>query len=59
MAPEHGKLAAVALTVTTAAVGAFLGALASGDEATAVVYLPLAGVMAWVGLFTDWSFGRR
>jgi hypothetical protein len=30
-----------------------------GDEATAMVYLLLAGVMLWVGLFTDWSFGRR
>jgi len=30
-----------------------------GDEPTALVYLALAGVMVWVGLFTDWSFGRR
>ena len=32
---------------------------AIGDEATAAVYLVLAGVMVWVGLFTDWTFGRR
>jgi hypothetical protein len=30
-----------------------------GDEPTALLYLLLAGVMVWVGLFTDWSFGRR
>jgi hypothetical protein len=29
-----------------------------GDEPTALLYLMLAGVMIWVGLFTDWSFGR-
>lgn len=29
-----------------------------GDEATAVLYLALAGAMVWVGLFTDWTFGR-
>lgn len=30
-----------------------------GDEPTAVLYLLLAGVMVWVGLFTDWRFGRH
>ena len=30
-----------------------------GDEPTALVYLLLAGVMVWVGLFTDWRFGRH
>ncbi len=30
-----------------------------GDEATAACYLVLAGVMVWVGLFTDWTFGRQ
>jgi hypothetical protein len=30
-----------------------------GDEPTALIYLLLAGVMVWVGLFTEWSFGRR
>ena len=30
-----------------------------GDEPTALLYMLLAGVMAWVGLFTDWTFGRR
>jgi hypothetical protein len=30
-----------------------------GDEPTALLYLALAGVMVWVGLFTDWPFGRR
>jgi hypothetical protein len=30
-----------------------------GDEGTALLYLLLAGVMVWVGLFTDWTFGRR
>ena len=30
-----------------------------GDESTAFVYLLLAGVMVWVGMFTDWTFGRR
>jgi hypothetical protein len=30
-----------------------------GDEATAVVYLTLAAAMLWVGLYTDWSFGRQ
>jgi hypothetical protein len=30
-----------------------------GDEGTAFVYLLVAGVMVWVGMFTDWRFGRR
>jgi hypothetical protein len=30
-----------------------------GDEATAACYLLVAAVMVWVGLFTDWPFGRR
>ena len=30
-----------------------------GDEPTAMLYLLVAGVMMWVGLFTDWTFGRR
>ena len=30
-----------------------------GDEATALLYLALAAVMLWVGLYTDWSFGRQ
>jgi hypothetical protein len=30
-----------------------------GDTPTALVYLALAGVMVWVGLYTDWTFGRR
>ena len=30
-----------------------------GDEATAASYLALAGVMVWVGFFTDWAFGAR
>lgn len=30
-----------------------------GDGGTALVYLTLAAVMVWVGLFTDWTFGRR
>jgi hypothetical protein len=30
-----------------------------GDEPTAGIYLALAAVMIWVGLFTDWTFGRR
>ena len=30
-----------------------------GDEPTALLYMALAGVMVWVGLFTDWTFGRR
>jgi hypothetical protein len=30
-----------------------------GDEATAFIYLLLSAVMVWVGLFTDWHFGRQ
>ncbi|MEP6687501.1 MAG: hypothetical protein ABJC36_04070 [Gemmatimonadales bacterium] len=30
-----------------------------GDEGTALCYLALAAVMVWVGMFTDWTFGRR
>ena len=30
-----------------------------GDGATAVVYLALAAAMVWVGLSTDWHFGRQ
>jgi hypothetical protein len=30
-----------------------------GDEVTALLYLFLAGVMVWVGLYSDWTFGRR
>ena len=30
-----------------------------GDEPTAGLYLALAAAMVWVGLFTDWTFGRR
>lgn len=30
-----------------------------GDEPTALLYLLLAGVMVWVGLFTGWQFGRH
>jgi hypothetical protein len=29
-----------------------------GDESTAGLYLALAAVMIWVGLFTEWTFGR-
>jgi hypothetical protein len=29
-----------------------------GDEGTALVYLVVAGVMVWVGMFTNWHFGR-
>lgn len=29
-----------------------------GDEVTALLYLALAGLMVWVGLFTGWTFGR-
>ena len=32
---------------------------AIGDEATAAVYLALAAVMVWAGLYTNWTFGRR
>jgi hypothetical protein len=30
-----------------------------GDEATAFFYLAVSAVMVWVGLFTDWRFGRQ
>ena len=30
-----------------------------GDEATAFLYLLLSAVMVWIGLFTDWHFGRQ
>ena len=30
-----------------------------GDGATMVIYLALAALMIWVGLHTDWPFGRR
>jgi hypothetical protein len=30
-----------------------------GDAATAAVYLAIAGVMIWIGLATDWKFGRQ
>lgn len=30
-----------------------------GDEATAALYLALAGVMVSGGFFTDWAFGAR
>jgi hypothetical protein len=30
-----------------------------GDEQTALLYLLLAVVMAWLGLFSDWTFGRE
>jgi hypothetical protein len=29
-----------------------------GDEPTAGLYLAVATAMIWVGLFTEWSFGR-
>jgi hypothetical protein len=29
-----------------------------GDAPTALLYLALSGVMVWVGLYTDWTFGR-
>jgi hypothetical protein len=32
---------------------------AIGDGPTAVLYLALSAVMVWVGLYTDWTFGRR
>ena len=28
-----------------------------GDEPTAGIYLALAALMVWVGLFTEWTFG--
>jgi hypothetical protein len=30
-----------------------------GDGPTAGIYLAVAAVMIWVGLFTNWTFGRR
>lgn len=30
-----------------------------GDEATAFVYLLISGIMVWVGMFTNWHFGRQ
>jgi uncharacterized protein YbjT (DUF2867 family) len=30
-----------------------------GDESTALVYLAVAGAMVWIGLTTNWPFGRR
>ncbi len=30
-----------------------------GDEATAVLYLVVAGICLWVGLNTNWTFGRH
>jgi len=30
-----------------------------GDGPTAVVYLAFSAVLVWVGLYTDWTFGRR
>lgn len=36
------------------------GCLRNGtDEGTALPYRALAAAMVWVGLFTDWTFGRR
>ncbi|MGH7498720.1 MAG: hypothetical protein ACREL3_07710 [Gemmatimonadales bacterium] len=30
-----------------------------GDEPTALIYLALSAACIWVGLFTNWTFGRR
>jgi hypothetical protein len=30
-----------------------------GDAATALVYLVLAAAMVWIGMYTDWTFGKR
>ena len=30
-----------------------------GDGATAIVYLTFAAIMVWIGLNTNWTFGRR
>lgn len=30
-----------------------------GGEATALFYLAVSAAMVWVGLFTDWRFGRQ
>jgi hypothetical protein len=32
---------------------------AIGDGATAALYLAIAALMLWIGLNTDWGFGRR
>jgi hypothetical protein len=32
---------------------------AIGDGPTAFLYLAIAGVMVWLGVYTDWTFGRR
>ena len=32
---------------------------AIGDEPTALFYLAVSAACLWVGLFTDWTFGRR
>jgi hypothetical protein len=30
-----------------------------GDAGTALVYLALAAAMVWIGMNTDWTFGKR
>jgi hypothetical protein len=30
-----------------------------GDETTAGLYLAIASAMIWIGLFTEWTFGRQ
>ena len=30
-----------------------------GDGVTVAVYLAFAAIMVWIGLNTDWGFGRR
>jgi hypothetical protein len=30
-----------------------------GDEPTAGLYLAVAAAMIWIGLFTEWTFGRH
>jgi hypothetical protein len=30
-----------------------------GDEITALLYLLLAGIMVWAGLYSGWTFGRH
>ncbi|HYL28708.1 MAG TPA: hypothetical protein VEU27_02180 [Gemmatimonadales bacterium] len=32
---------------------------AIGDGPTAFIYLLLSAILVWVGLFTNWTFGRR
>ncbi len=32
---------------------------AIGDEATTVFYLVISALLVWVGLYTNWTFGRR